>query len=183
MVRNFLIDSFDKRMLDSTRLDSTRLDSTLNTFTFILHHLLSLHSHCKTVDTAKTNDSESGIDDSTMTVLEPSTSISQNKRTATLAEAHDVNCLKKPCHSKNSQQESVGTNSQWLFRRHDHGEMVLSDNLGDTSAIVDSLTHQVDNWSLTKLPSASKTNKGRCKAAKRQVMRSMARSGQEESAA
>jgi hypothetical protein len=57
--------------------------------------------------------------------------------------------------------------------------MVLSDHLGDASAMVESLTHQVDNWSLTNLSPSSKPNKQRCKAAKRQVMRAMTRRGQQ----
>lgn len=88
--------------------------------------------------------------------------------------------------------ESVGTNSQWLLSSsHNTATVVLHDNLGDASAMVESLTHQVNNWCLTNLTSSSssssinnnngdtkkkKSNKAykqRCRRARREVMRSM----------
>jgi hypothetical protein len=83
---------------------------------------------------------------------------------------------KKTC---NFQPEQEGTNTtnqqQWLFQRQDGNTMLLSENLGDTSAVVESLTHQIDNWSLTSIKSKERGRKQteRCKAAKRQVMRAM----------
>ena len=75
---------------------------------------------------------------------------------------------------------TIGTNSQWLFSREDDPQMVLRDNLGDTSAMVESLTHDVNNWSLTNLSSplssgtkSEKAYKQKCRQAKREVMRSM----------
>ncbi|CAJ1936281.1 unnamed protein product [Cylindrotheca closterium] len=78
---------------------------------------------------------------------------------------------------------SIGTNSQWLLSRNGDPQIVLHDNLGDASAMVESLTHRMDNWSITKQSSSSssssktkkndKAYKQKCKAAKREVMRSM----------
>ena len=49
------------------------------------------------------------------------------------------------------ESEGLGTedrSSQWLFRRGDLPEMMISDHLGDTSSMVESLTHEVKSWSL-----------------------------------
>jgi hypothetical protein len=93
------------------------------------------------------------------------------------------------------QEQHLGSNSQWLFQRANNNNgsnfssssMVLSDHLGDTSHIVESMTHnnqvgQHCNWSLTSLSQAQQPNnnnnkKGRankqerCKAARHTVMR------------
>ena len=73
--------------------------------------------------------------------------------------------------------ERTGTNSKWLLNvaSDSTGGVILNDNLGDTSKMVDSLTHQVNSWSLTAIPSQknSKETKEKCKAAKRNVMRAL----------
>ena len=75
---------------------------------------------------------------------------------------------------------SMGTNSQWLLSRNGDPQMVLRDNLGDASAMVESLTYHMDNWSIAKQSSSSsktkkndKAYKQKCKTAKRELMRSM----------
>ena len=56
-------------------------------------------------------------------------------------------------------EEPTGT-PQWLFRRGDFPEMMISEHLGDTSSMVESLTHEVKSWSLIssskKLPETTK---------------------------
>ena len=87
---------------------------------------------------------------------------------------------KFPQNASLDSQERVGTNSKWLLNiDNSAGGMVLNDNLGDTPQIVDSLTHQVNNWSLTTMPSDHNTNeiKEKRKAAKRNIMRVLFRPG------
>ena len=69
---------------------------------------------------------------------------------------------------------------EWVLTRRNQDTrehtMIINGNLGNTSSIVDSLTHQVDNWSLTKISSSKSKNSRaalRCKEAKRNVMRAM----------
>ena len=78
---------------------------------------------------------------------------------------------------------SIGTNSQWLFSRNDDPQVLLRDNLGDTAAMVESLTHDVSSWCLSKNLSSSSPHgtksgtayKQKCRQARREVMRSMMR--------
>ena len=74
---------------------------------------------------------------------------------------------------------------QWWFSRdmaavqqkeQHNSSMVLTDHLGRTPDVVESLTHDVKNWSLTRLEAASTSNVSRkkekqrkCKDAQRQV--------------
>ena len=111
-----------------------------------------------------------------------------------------------------SPNDVIGTNSQWLFQQHcssssqnnngnNHnrknnqvipkdnmvvfGSMVLSDNLGDVSELIDSMTQEVDNWSLTnthhnnnnttaqKGSRSNASKKQRSKNARREIMRTL----------
>eukprot|EP00980_Cylindrotheca_fusiformis_P019335 scaffold6638_cov127-Cylindrotheca_fusiformis.AAC.19 len=132
-----------------------------------------------------------------MTVLEPSSMLLlPNKRKSFGGSPEEKKIIKKPFHLSTTSSSHVNeddddddnysdttaktSNQEWLFRRQQGDTMVLYEHLGDTSAIVESLTHQVDNWSLTKTnPSSSSSiiKKQKCRAAKRQVMRAMARTG------
>lgn len=110
----------------------------------------------------------------------------------------DLNVRKKmrsvdpPVPAVSPDKESEATTSpprQWWFSRttndkmaaavrqeQHNSSMVLSEHLGRTSDVVESLTHDVKNWSLTRLEAASNTNVSRkkekqrkCKDAQRQV--------------
>ena len=85
--------------------------------------------------------------------------------------------------SRNNDLLHLGTNSQWLFQ-HDNSiygnngssSMVLSDHLGNTPHIVESMTHQSRRWSLTALSQQQQNtaaSKERCRAARRNVMRAL----------
>jgi hypothetical protein len=63
--------------------------------------------------------------------------------------------------------------SQWLFRRGNSAEMVISEHLGDTSSMVESLTDAVNSWSL--ISTSTKASKGikieRANTSKRAIMK------------
>jgi hypothetical protein len=105
----------------------------------------------------------------------------------------EAGTIRKKQRSENQQQQQesssqhLGSNSQWLFQHANNGSsssssIVLSDHLGDTSQIVESMTHQVGHWSLTSLSQQNnnkgRANKERCKAARHNVMRAFLHSGQ-----
>jgi len=131
-----------------------------------------------------------------------SSALRDHKRNNSMEEEAGGTIRKKQrSQNQNQQQESslspqahLGSNSQWLFQQANHNvsssssssSMVLSDHLGDTSHIVESMTHynqvgQHCNWSLTSLSqqpqNANNNKKGRankqerCKAARHTVMR------------
>jgi hypothetical protein len=74
--------------------------------------------------------------------------------------------------------------SQWILRRQPNAakeatSMILMDHLGDTSAMVESLTHQLDSWSLISQPKKQQTSRTRnetrkrAKDSKRAVMKAL----------
>ena len=129
-------------------------------------------------------------------------------------EQEDEAVRKRQRHHKRQESLSpndvIGTDSQWLFQQHcsssssqnnnnrknNHvipkdnmvvfGSMVLSDNLGDVSELIDSMTQEVNNWSLTnthhhhhnntttqKGSRSNASKKQRSKIARREIMRTL----------
>ncbi len=70
--------------------------------------------------------------------------------------------------------QGLETPNQWLLvRKMESGQensMLLMEHLGDTSAMVESLTHQLDSWSLVSTHSSSR-DKSQRKASKRAIMK------------
>ena len=84
-----------------------------------------------------------------------------------------------PCpHSHHHQQQQ-----QWLLRRRtesgQENTMIVLEHLGDASTMVESLTHQLDSWSLISrhpkhgIQLNRKTTKERVQASKREVMKAL----------
>jgi hypothetical protein len=94
---------------------------------------------------------------------------------------------KRPVIASECQQvePEMKSSSQWILCREPAGAsketntMVLMDHLGDTSAMVESLTHQLDSWSLISQPKKEQTtqarneNRKRAKDSKRAIMKTL----------
>lgn len=85
--------------------------------------------------------------------------------------------------STTTTQSTCLASNQWLLRRQnnsgDDNTIVLMEHLGDASAMVESLTHQVDSWSLLSAHHPSRDTT-RIKASKRAIMRALLSLSEEE---
>jgi hypothetical protein len=91
--------------------------------------------------------------------------VSPRKRSRNNAERVDQEC-------ESERMVRTEENSQWLFRNGNSPEMVISEHLGDTSSMVDSMTHMVKSWSLISSSKVSNgTTKKRVNSSNRALMK------------
>ena len=113
----------------------------------------------------------------------PETTVNKRNQVSPEMEEDDHRNKKRNCRDGQIRQGEVPVSTdekEWVLTRRNQDTrehtMIINGNLGETSSIVDSLTHQVDKWSLTKISSSKSKNSRaalRCKEAKRNVMRAM----------
>lgn len=91
----------------------------------------------------------------------------------------------KPLPPGNADLDQADTNespsAQWILQRGNGSGMRISEHLGDTSNMVDSLTHDLSTWSLVSVaPTIRKKKAQQVRASKRAVMKAL--SGRDQSA-